>query len=201
MSFYRDHDHSTAKAGALKSGFTPETFAGVVGAVANSSEKPITGRNGDHLQFSILAGPGVTYQVDINTQSSDGSSVMVYIATETLTASPTNPNQPFGVPAYGVFPDAKLSYAGMKLTDAEFQSISVTRIEAQLEAALQMSDFVAAYGHTFDDGGPNGKGVHDIHYYPAQTNQDGALAVYNKEPAGAAKRTWFFFKFDNEHIG
>jgi hypothetical protein len=200
MSFYRDHDHSGAKGGALTSGFTPEAFAGVVGTVANYTEKPITGRNGDHLQFNILAGPDVTYQVDVNTQSSDGSSVMVYIATETLTPSATNPNQPYGAPAYGVFPDAKLSYAGMKLTDAEFQTISVTRIEAQLEAALGMSDFVAAYGHTFDDGGPNGKGVHDIHY-TGQPNEDGALAIYNKGASGSLKRTWFFFRFDNQHIG
>jgi hypothetical protein len=56
------------------------------------------------------------------------------------------------------------------------------------------------YGHLYDDGGPNGKGIHETHYVQGSNNQDGAVAVYHRDDSGALTRTWFFFKFAEDHI-
>jgi len=85
-------------------------------------------------------------------------------------------------------------------TPSEFTQISATRIAAQLEAALAESEFVSIYGQVFDDGGANGKGIHETHY-TGLPNQDGAIAVYTRDPTtNTPKRTWFFFKFNEDSI-
>jgi hypothetical protein len=202
MSFHRDHHHTTNMKSQFRSGNSRQSYAAVVGTVEQSTERPITGRSGDHLQFYIDVGGGARYQVDINTQSNDGSDVDVYIADQGLTPQGENPDEPFGAPAYGVFPDAQLSYAGIGLNNQDFTPLSFDRIDSQLRAALNMAQFVSVYGMTFDDGGNNGKGVHDTHLNPGKQNQDGAIVIYYTDSgSGKPQRTWFFFKFGNENVG
>lgn len=202
MSYHHDHTHTSNVRAQFRAGKSPEQFAGVVGTVEQSTEKPITGRNGDHLQFYLDVGGGSRYQIDVNTQSSDGSEIGVYIADQDVNTSGSNPDEPFGAPAYGVFPNATLSYAAMGLNDKDFAPLPYFRIESQLEAALNASDFVVAYGLSFDDGGSDGKGVHQTHFNPSKANQDGAIAVYSVDSGTKnPKRSWFFFKFQNEQIG
>ncbi len=200
MSYYLDH-HYTGPSPALPDATARPAYAAVVGTVESGTEKPITGRSGDHLQFEVQIKAGTAYQVDINTQSSDGSAIQVYVDTDpSLTPTGSDPNQPFGPPSYGVISNAQLSYAGLGLTNAEFASISADAIEQQLETALQASSFVAIYGLTFDDG-PGELGIHETHYNPDWANQDGAIAIYSVDASNQPARTWFFFKFDNEQIG
>jgi hypothetical protein len=201
MSYHHDHQHTKDVHAQFRTGRTPESYAAVVGTVDQSSEHPITGRNGDHLQFYLLVGGGSRYQVDVNTQSSDGSEIGVYMAEQDLSPSGSNPDEPFGAPAYGVFPDAQLSYKAMGLKDADFVPLPYYRIDGQLTAALNGATFATAYGVTFDDGGPDGKGVHDTHFSPKTPNEDGAIAVYSvDQTSGKPTRTWFFFKFQNQKI-
>lgn len=201
MSYHHDHDHTANVRPQFRAGRTSESFAAVVGTVEQNSAHPITGRSGDHLQFYIDVGGGSRYQVDVNTQSSDGTPVQVYIADQDVNASGTNPDEPFGAPAYGVFPNAQLSYRAMGLGQSDFKPVSYFRIEGQLTAALNASQFVSVYGMTFDDGGSDGKGIHETHYNPGTANEDGGLAIYSVDAAtGKPTRTWFFFKFGNEVI-
>jgi hypothetical protein len=186
-----DHDHTAPH--DLTSAMPTQHFAAVLGTVEKSTEHEIVGRNGEHLQFYVDVQPGVRYQTDVNIQSRDTSEILMYVAAESL--------QTAGLPAFGVFTDAHLSYAGMGLTDGEFQALSAVRIQALLEAALNQGDCVAVYGQVFDDGGPNGKGIHETHYNSGRTNEDGALAVYGKDAQGNPQRTWFFFKFSDDRIG
>ena len=199
MSYYHDHNHTARK--TLQSRSSPQRFGSLVGLVDKSTERPIQGRSGDHLQFYVNINDGVRYQVDVNTQSRDGSDVQLYIASEQLDAVGGNPQEPLGSPAYGVFPTATLSYAAIGLGNQEFQPIQVYRIDNQLESALNDAEFVAIYGMMFDDGGDNGKGIHETHY-TGRANQDGAIAVYSLDgQSGRPVRTWFFFKFETDSIG
>lgn len=201
MSYHHDHNHTTNMRAQFRAGQSTESFAAVVGTIDPDSEKSITGHSGDHLQFYINAGGGTRYQVDVNTQSSDRSPIEVYIADQSVNPSGTNPDEPFGAPAYGVFPNASVSYESIGLTDKDFAPLSYYRIDGQLTSALQSAHFVAVYGLTFDDGGPDGKGIHETHF-SGRPNQDGALAVYSVDSAsGSPVRTWFFFKFQNQNIG
>lgn len=198
MSYYRDHQHTTSARSRYHSGSATQSYGAIVGTVETNTEKPITGQHGDHLQFYVDIGGSARYQVDVNTQSMDGSAIGVYIAVENLTPDPQNP--PFGHPSYGVEPSAQLSYAGLGLTDADFVPMSYSRIDSQLEAALNASTFVAIYGMMFDDGGADGKGIHETHY-TGKPNQDGALAIYAVDATSNHPiRTWFFFKFQEDHI-
>jgi hypothetical protein len=192
------HDHTTPH--NLTSAMPSQHFAAVIGTVEKATEHEIVGRSGEHLQFYVDAGADARYQVDVNIQSRDGTEVLVYMATESLAGLGCNPGEPSGAPAPGVFTDARLSYAGMGLNDGEFQAVSPVRIQSKLEAALNQSNLVAIYGQVFDDGGPNGKGIHETHFNPGLANQDGAVAVYGKDDQGNPQRTWFFFMFSDEHI-
>jgi hypothetical protein len=196
--YYQDHHHTSPR--ALRPAFSPQTYGSVVGTVETSTEHEIVGHSGEHLQFYVDVNVGVRYQVDVNIQSSDGTPIGVYVATEALDAG-GNPNQPFGPPAYGVFSNASLSYAGLGLNDGQFQAMSAARIQSLLESNLNSAEFVAIYGMTFDDGGASGKGIHETHYDQGHPNQDGALAIYSLDAQNKPQRTWFFFKFQNDSIG
>jgi len=165
-----------------------DIFARITGAVVSNSEQPITGRSGDHLQFKINAG-GAVYQVDINTQSEDGSAIGVYITDQDLGGG--------AAPAAGVTVPASLSYQSLGLTDHDFTPMTYSSIESELETALGAALAVEIYGLTFDDGGPNGKGIHETHFNPKFPGQDGAVRIYSS--ATAAR--WYFFKFQADHIG
>ena len=192
MSFQnRPHDHTTPH--DLTSAMPIQHFAAVVGTVEKATEHDIVGRNGEHLQFYVDVDTGIRYQVDVNIQSRDDSEILLYVATESLASGS-------GAPAFGVFSDAQLSYAGMGLTDGEFQSLSAVRIQSMLEAALNAGDCVAVYGQVFDDGGTDGKGIHETHYNSGRHNEDGALAIHGRDAQGSPRRTWFFFKFSDDHI-
>ena len=183
----------------LKKKSNPVKYAAVVGTVEPTTVKQISGQNGLHLQFEIKVNDTIQYQADLNVQSSDGSEVMVDSGDETLTVQAGSTS--FGDPAYGVYTNAQLSYPKVGLTEGDFTGTPASRIENQLKTAFAGSTFVAVFGQTFDDGGPNGKGIHDIHFYPGLANQDGALAVYTAGANGAAPtRTWFFFKFNDQTI-
>ncbi len=197
MSYFHDHQHTKHPDHPFQPRLSPQRYAAVVGVVQAGDTRPIEGEGGDHLQFYLTVGEGARWQVDVNTQSIDGSEVGVYIADEPLDAAGGAAGQPFGAPAYGVDNEAQLSYAGLGLKDLDFRQIEAERIEAELEAALSQSSFVSVYGAVFQD--PTGDGVHDVHY-TGRSNQDGALAVY-VAGEGAPKRTWFFFKFANQSIG
>ena len=199
MSYYRDHKHTSKR--TFSKGASPQHFGAVVGTVEVSTEHDITGRSGEHLQFYVDVHGGVRYQVDVNIQSSDGTPIEVYVGGEDLEPQGTNPDEPLGAPAYGVFSNASLSYAGLGLTDTEFTPVSAFRIQSRLEAALSQSEFVVVYGLVFDDGGPDGKGIHETHFDPAHQNEDGAVVVYNIDANGKPSRTWFFFKFAGDRIG
>lgn len=196
MSYFIDIQHILPV--AFASGSSPQAYGAVVGTVEASTEHQIVGQSGTHLQFNIRVSPTVQYQVDVNVQSEDGSEVMMYIGDETLQEQAGS--TPFGDPAYGVYHDAELSYASMGLQNAQFVSTPDTRVEQQLEAALNAATFVAAFGMMFNDGGPNGTGIHEIHFDPPGPNQDGALAVYSAVAGGPPTRRWFFFKFDDQTI-
>jgi hypothetical protein len=200
MSYHHDHDHTQTMRAGLRPAMSPQTYAAVVGTVEQSTERPITGRSGDHLQFYLDIGAGTRYQVDVNTQSSDGSAIGVYVADQDLAPAGTNPAEPFGPQAYGVFPNAKLSYAAIGLADGDFTPVNYYRIDSMLQAALSGSTFVSVYGMTFDDGGADGKGVHDVHFNAGDASEDGAVLIY-ASGAGGPKRTWFFFKFQDDTIG
>lgn len=199
MSYYTNHTHTQPPAKGYQRGGSSQQYGAIVGTVEQDSEHPITGHSGDHLQFYVDIGNGVHYQVDINTQSSTGTEIEVYIAEETLNST-GSPTQPFGAPEYGVIDGAQLSYLGLGLRDYEFEAQPYYRVDSQLDAALQTSEFVAIYGQLFDDGGENGKGIHETHY-TGQPNQDGAIAIYSKDANGNPQRTWFFFKFQEDRIG
>jgi hypothetical protein len=93
------------------------------------------------------------------------------------------------------------AYQGMGLSNEHFIPASDTRIEAQLEAALGQSEFVAIYGQMFDDGGDNGKGIHETHRNPDKADQDGAVVVYiAAQPGQPLVRRWFFFMFHGETV-
>lgn len=184
------HSHNHTTPIALNRGGSPTSYGAVVGKLETSTEKPIQGRNGDHLQFYLSIGGGQAYQVDVNTQSRDGSQIGLYIAEEPLDSAPDFPLGPSG--------DASLSYKGIGLSNAEFANTDYTRIEGQLEADLNRADLVVAYGLTFDDGPGGGMGLHETHY-TGRPNQDGALALYLTDGA-ATKRVWYFFKFQEDSI-
>lgn len=198
MSYYTEHTYVQPR--QFKPGATPERFAAVVGTVVTSTEHEIVGRNGEHLQFYVDAGNGVTYQADVNIQSSNGQAIEMYVGAENLDPVGVTPNEPFGAPQYGVFPDAALSYAGIGLTDAMFSPVSAVRIQQQLEAVFAQSTFIVIYGLVFDDGGANGKGIHETHFNATRPNRDGALVVYGTDANGAPQRKWFFFKFEEDSI-
>jgi len=193
-SFFTDQIHSTPKQFTQTQKST--TFGCLTGTVDQSSEKPISGRSGKHLQFYVQADNSTRYQVDTNVESSDGSEIQVYVAVEKL--QPTNTNPPFGPETYGLSTNASLSYAGIGLNDDNFADASDVRLESQLESALNDSVFVAAYGLTFNDG--NISGIHENHFNPHRKNQDGAIAIYMKDTDGTPIRKWFFFKFEGDHI-
>lgn len=201
MSYYRD-DKPRWNRDQVRDGNSRLTYGAVVGTVSLSSDRAIQGRNGDHLQFELEAGGGESYQVDVNTQSRDGSDIGIYIAEETLApAEDATADNPFGQESLGAQPGAQLSYRQLGLTDADFTPLSYIRIENQLAADLDGTRFVAAYGMMFDDGGPHGKGIHDIHYNAGKADEDGALALYKlDETTQKPKRIWYFFKFQDEHI-
>jgi hypothetical protein len=195
----RNHVHTSKR--DFKRVNTDNRFAAVVGTVDTNAEKIIDGRSGEHLQFEVIIDGSTRYQVDVNTQSRDGSAVFVCIADEVV--QPTDGE--LGAAQFGVFaaPAAQLSYSKLGLQDAQFTQISSARIEAQLEATLSQSVSVALYGFVFDDGGPDGKGIHETHFNPGDNNEDGAVAVYIQPDDGQASvtRRWFFFKFSGENIG
>lgn len=186
----RYHQHVSPK--PLRQGGSPERFGAVVGKIEVSTERPIQGRNGDHLQFYLNVGGSSAYQVDVNTQSRDGSQIGLYIAQED-----------FDVPEdlqLGADSQAALSYAGIGLTDSNFVGTDYTRIENQLRADLARAQLIVAYGQTFQDPGPNGSGIHETHF-TGRPNQDGALALYvANAPGGQARRVWYFFKFETDSI-
>lgn len=198
MTYFTEHRYVEPR--ELTPAATAEHFAAVVGTVVISTEHEIVGRNGEHLQFYLDIGNGVRYQVDVNIQSSDGQPIEMYVGAENLDPAGVTPDEPFGSPQYGAFADAALSYAGIGLADAMFTPVDAVRIQQQLEAAFAQSTFVAVYGLVFDDGGPDGKGIHETHLNATRTDQDGALAVYGKDAAGDAQRRWFFFKFAEDRI-
>jgi hypothetical protein len=199
LHYYTDHNHVQSR--TLRPAAITESFAAVAGTVETQTERGIVGRSGEHLQFYVDVHGGVRYQVDVNIQSSDGTPIEVYVGGEDLEPQGTNPDEPLGAPAYGVFSNASLSYAGLGLTDTEFTPVSAFRIQSRLEAALSQSEFVVVYGLVFDDGGPDGKGIHETHFDPAHQNEDGAVVVYNIDANGKPSRTWFFFKFAGDRIG
>lgn len=198
MNYYTQHHYVEPR--HLTPAATTERFAAVVGSVIPSTEHEIVGREGEHLQFYVDTGNGAKYQVDVNIQSSNGQAIELYISAESLDPVGVTPNEPFGAPQYGVFFDASLSYAGIGLTDAMFASVSAVRAQQQLEAAFAQSAFVVVYGFEFDDGGANGKGMHETHLNATRVNQDGALAIYGTDANGQPQRKWFFFKFAEDHI-
>jgi len=198
MNFYTEHHYLDRR--QLTPAATPERYAAVVGTVEISTEHEIVGRNGEHLQFYVDIGNGVRYQVDVNIQSSDGQPIEMYLGAEHLDPVGATPDEPFGAPQYGAFSAAALSYARIGLTDAMFAPVDAVRIQQQLEAAFAQSTFVAIYGMVFDDGGPNGKGIHETHFNAGRANEDGALAVYGPDAAGKPQRKWFFFKFAEDRI-
>ncbi|RUL72502.1 DUF2278 family protein [Dyella choica] len=201
MFFHHDHTHTSNIRSKFRSGKSPELYAAVVGTIVQDSEKPITGRSGDHLQFYLDIGNGTRYQVDVNTQSLDGSQVDVYIADQDLGDSDPESSDPFGPPAYGVFPNSQLSYKAVGLSDSDFAPVTYFRLDGQLKAALSTATFVSVYGMTFEDGDAV-RGIHETHFNPGKANQDGAVVVYwTDSGTGKLKRTWFFFKFENQHMG
>jgi hypothetical protein len=205
MSYYRANRHLSNVRSKFGSGNSPLTYGAVVGKFETGREQPIQGRNGDHLQFYLSIGDGGSYQIDVNTQSRDGSEIGVYIAEETLAPlANARPDEPFGAPSFGVDSEAALSYKAIGLTNGDFELLPYTRIEEQLTADIEAAQFVAAYGMMFDDGGANGKGLHETHFNPhapGAPNQDGGLALYTLESAtNRPKRIWYFFKFANYSI-
>jgi hypothetical protein len=201
VSYYQDHSHIEEARTKYRSGSSPQHFGSVVGTIEQNTEQPITGHSGDHLQFDVQIGNDTQYQVDVNTQSETGTAIELYVAVQDLESVGSNPDEPFGPPAYGVFPNAQLSYEALGLRDEDFAPVESVRLDNQLEAALNQAEFVSVYGQIFDDGGPNGKGIHDTHY-TGKPNQDGAIAVYSVDSAsGNPKRTWFYFKFQENQIG
>jgi hypothetical protein len=183
----------------LTSAATTESYAAVVGTVEVLTEKPIVGQSGTHLQFYVKVSATEQYQVDVNVQSEDNSEIQMYVGDETLVVQ--TGSTPFGDPAYGVYTNAELSYAAIGLTNQEFVSYPAQRVESQLEAALNQATFVAVFGQTFDDPGPNGLGIHETHLNTDAANQDGAVAVYMVPTGGGTPvRRWFFFKFDDQSI-
>jgi hypothetical protein len=201
MSYYHDHTHTSNVRGQFRAGSSTESYASVVGTIDTNTETPITGRHGDHLKFYVEVGNGTRYQVDVNTQSEDGSMTEMYIADQDVNPSGANPDEPFGAPAYGVFPNAQLSYKAMGLNDNDFAPAPDNRIDSQLCAALNGATFVAIYGFTYDDGGPDGKGIHKTHFNGDAENQDGAIAVYSVDSnTNKPIRTWFFFKFQEDSL-
>jgi hypothetical protein len=202
MAFHFTHKHTHDVRAAFKPAMAPERYAAVVGKPIKGEDRPITGPSGDHLQFHVDAGSGGRFQVDVNTQSRNGSAVQVYAAVEQATPEGADPADPSALPTFGVFTDAELSYRAMGLTQGDFAPMNYYRIDAMLNAALSQADAVSVYGVTFDDGGPNGKGIHDIHMdTSAGRSQDGALVVYAADADGrVGQRTWYFFKFDNEPL-
>jgi hypothetical protein len=190
---YSDHKHLSHR--NFRPAMTPQHYGAVVGSIDPNTERAISGRSGDHLQFYINVSVRLRYQVDVNTQSRNGTSVGIYVADEAEPAAPGDS------PSAGIFSEAQLSYKALGLSDDDFQQINFSRLDALLEAALSNSVYVGAYGHMFDDGGDDGKGVHDIHFVKGATNEDGALAIYTRDPRSSAlKRTWFFFKFQEDDI-
>ena len=202
MSYHHDHNHTQNVRAQFRAGKSPGKYGSIVGTVDTGTEKPTTGRSGDHLQFYLEIGGGTRYEVDVNTRSKFGTEVQVYIAEQDVNPSGSNPDEPFGEPAYGLFPKAQLSYQKLGLKDADFTSEPYFRIDSQLTAALNASTFVAVYGLTFDDGGPKGKGIHLTHYNGGKgDNTDGALAIYSVDKTtGKPTRTWYFFKFAEDSI-
>ncbi|MER8810371.1 deoxyribonuclease II family protein [Mesorhizobium australicum] len=194
-----DVAHVTS-AGHDIAGAPTQKFASVVGIVDQTTEHPITGRSGSHLQFYIEAGPSVRCQVDVNIQSRDGSEIEVYVGHDPLQPAGTNPAQPLGTSAYGVFRSAELSYPALGLRDDEFTPTSALHILGMLDAALSQSEFVSVYGKLFNDGLASERGIHDTHF-TGKANQDGAIAVYIRDPVThTLKRTWYFFKFREDSI-
>jgi hypothetical protein len=201
MPFHYSHKHMQDVRGRFQPGLAPDKYAAVVGTPVKGEDKPITGPSGDHLQFYIDAGDAGRYQVDVNTQSKDGSAVEVYVAVEQAPQQGTDAGGGSGLPALGIFPDAELSYRSLGLKEADFAPLSYYRIDSLLSAALDQADVVSAYGMTFDDGGANGKGIHDIHMDSnSARGQDGALLVYSAKDGKVEERTWYFFKFKDENL-
>ena len=196
--YYTDHTHIERR--TFHAVRPRESFAAVVGTVETQTEREIVGRSGEHLQFYLDVHAGIQYQVDVNIQSSDGTPIEVFVGGEDLDPQGTNPDEPLGAPAYGVFANASLSYAGLGLNDGQFSPVSASRIQSSLEAALSQSEFVVIYGLVFDDGGSDGKGIHETHFDPRRENEHGAVVVYSLDPNNKPSRTWFFFKFASDRI-
>jgi hypothetical protein len=205
MSYYNQHQHLENIRGRFRSGNSAQSYGAVVGTPQLSQERSLeNGPSGDHLQFYLDAGAAGSFQVDVNTQSRDGSEIGIYIAEETLApAADATDDNPFGAEALGPVQNAALSYEQMGLANRDFTQLSDARIEDQLRADLGTARFVAAYGMMFNDGGANGKGIHETHFNPTAPapDQDGALALYTFDTDGKTpKRVWYFFKFQTDAI-
>lgn len=200
MSYFHERRHISRDGRNFRNNYKPSIYGMISGTVEISSEHPITGHSGEHLRFYVDIQSDLRYQVDINTQSNDGSRVEFYSANENLKDLSSTSGNSFGNPAYGIFDDAQLSYAGLGLKDSDFTPVDDIRITNQLEQTLNKSSFVQIYGFMFDDGGDNGKGIHETHYNYGKTNQDGAIAIYYLDSNNNPNRTWFFFKFQGDSI-
>lgn len=173
----------------------PQQFARLVGEYKSKSFEH---DHGVHIVLNTEAN-GVIYPIDVNIQSTDGTSVDYSVRSELL-------NWGFEFPD-GIDTDVSLSYVNdLNLTDADFNVGTEPVLAQMLSNLATTSDKIIAYGMMYTDcsaaeanpaGANHSVGFHDIHYNTPGC--DGAIGFATLE--GSQKRIlWVYFKFQNQHL-
>jgi hypothetical protein len=181
-------------------------FGGLVGTVDHLTLTPHDPQNrnnnpdNNHVYIWIEVPAGRfagKYECAFNTESNQkGSTSQYHVREEQVDLA--------DFPTVG-FWDAEVSYAGLGLTQADFQDITNGQLRSAVSNWARDCILVTAYGIVY----PRGDGLHDIHMNSGEragsqhanlSNQDGALVFYHRNADGTPYRRWVFIKFSTQDL-
>ena len=180
----------------------PDVFGGLVGTVdhvtLNDHDGPHPDDNHVYIWLKIAGGPlAGRYECAFNTQSDESKTPVQYCIHEE-----DIDNSEF--PSIGFTP-AEFSYAGIGLSQKDFQPIINGTLRSLVFHYAQQCNLVAAYGVTYTEG----NGLHDIHLNsgepkggenPNRTDEDGVLVFYFRHETASSRRAWIFIKFATQSL-
>jgi hypothetical protein len=195
---------STSSFTANRSGgsFTPnrgggsQQFADVVGQF----QKQIVLNGGEpHARFDMGVN-GDDWEADVNTESlrgadgGQGTSDVQYAIKDQVVSS---------LPSEGVHTGDSFSYSNQGLSESDFQTISSSQLQQQLEQMAKQSSRVELMGMTYHDPGKNG--IHDIHMNSGESGggnhpgQDGVARFYIQQDGQIHQET-VYLKFQSQSL-
>jgi hypothetical protein len=197
------HNHKIGPAPKSAAGRLPKNKFGALSGVLD--HLTLAAHDGSHaddnhvyiwlkVPFGSLAGK---YECAFNTESSDGAAASQYAVAEEAIELTDLPDDGFA--------DASVSYAGLGLSQADFQDIENGSLRSAIYDWAGSASIITAYGVTYNDG----TGLHEIHLnsgepagskFPNLVNEDGALVFYYKPEGEQPFRRWVFIKFSSQTL-